>query len=320
MDGEWLTITLDENGMNVKYPTYEDYCDYIYDNGYVNGGGDIFPFIIGGQGRRKDLEDGNYSANLLEDTQFRGLIKEVKINTNSMGEITYIPKNWGYGVWDRIVENTGEYLSALEPTEGEVTMNGEWEGKYGEGWKEINVNVECVCPSVQEQITDYTYNQLTLYSYRNIGFNDFEGCFYDSNNEPITDVLVVRKKVDFEYSFKFFTKVPIKTCSKIPYPNNPLYGLTRLYFNSIPSVNLNYKDNNVLSLYVEDVDYLNMDGATLNGLLRIWLKGTTTFSQGLEIGTAQIKDSGTVYSDGTNTDKLSSSFSTWTIINDHKLP
>ena len=73
-------------------------------------------------------------------------------------------------------------------------------------------------------------------------------------------------------------------------------------------------------MYIEDVDYLNMNGATLNGLLRIWLKGSTTFSQGLEIGTAQIKDSGTVYSDGTNTDKISSSFSTWTIINDHKLP
>jgi hypothetical protein len=208
-----------------------------------------------------------------------------------------------------------------------VSISGENNARFerdymsGDGMKSITwLGMRIPCPSAQEQITDYIYNQLTLYSYRNFGFDDLEGCFYDSNNEPITDVLVVRKKVDFEYSFKFFTKVPIKTCSKIPYPNNPLNGLTRLYFNSIPSVNLNYKDNNVLSLYIEDVDYLNMDGATLNGLLRIWLKGTTTFSQGLEIGTAQIKDSGTVYSDETNTDKLSSSFSTWTIINDHKLP
>jgi hypothetical protein len=141
MDGEWLTITLDENGMNVKYPTYERYCEYTHDNGKVNGGENIFPFIIGGQGRRAVGEDGNYTSNLLEDTQFRGLIKEVKINTNSMGEITYFPKNWGYGVWDRQIVSTGEYLSALEPTEGEVTMNGEWERKYGEGWKEINVNI-----------------------------------------------------------------------------------------------------------------------------------------------------------------------------------
>lgn len=140
-DGEWLTITLDENGMTVKYPTGEAYMEYTHDNGNTNNGADIFPFIIGGLGGRAVDESGNYTANLIEDTQFRGLIKEVKINTNSMGEITYIPKNWGYGVWDRIVENTGEHLSALEPTEGEVTMNGEWERKYGEGWKEINVNI-----------------------------------------------------------------------------------------------------------------------------------------------------------------------------------
>ena len=150
MDGEWITITLDENGMTVKYPTYEGFNEYLYDNGKRNSGGDIFPFIIGGLGKRKPLEDGNYSANLLEDTQFRGLIKEVKINTNSMGEITYIPKNWGYGVWDRIVENTGEYLSALEPTEGEITFNGEYVKKYGEGWREINVNVD-----IQEEVLHY---------------------------------------------------------------------------------------------------------------------------------------------------------------------
>ena len=158
VDGEWLTITLDENGMTVKYPNGENYMEYTHDNGNVNNGGDIFPFIIGGLGRRKSLEDGNYSASLLEDTQFRGLIKEVKINTNSMGEITYIPKNWGYGVWDRKVENTGEYLSALEPTEGEVTYNGEWERKYGEGWKEINVNI----PTIQDYAKDYYYCPLIL--------------------------------------------------------------------------------------------------------------------------------------------------------------
>lgn len=158
MDGEWLTITLDENGMTVKYPTYEEYCEYIHDNGNTNGGGDIFPFIIGGLGQRNVLEDGNYSASLVEDSQFRGLIKDVKINTNSMGEITYISKNWGYGVWDRIVENTGEYLSALEPTEGEITMNSEWERKYGEGWKEINVNI----PTIQDSAKDYYYCPLIL--------------------------------------------------------------------------------------------------------------------------------------------------------------
>ena len=140
MDGEWITITLDENGMTVKYPTRERYCEYTHDNGHRNGGGDIFPFIIGGQGRRKYLEDGNFTSNLIEDSQFRGDIKEVKITTNSMGEITYIPN--GRGVWERKVENTGEYLSALEPTEGEVTLTVENGKKYGEGWREINVNVD----------------------------------------------------------------------------------------------------------------------------------------------------------------------------------
>lgn len=140
LDGEWLTIILDENGMTVKYPNYEYYLEYTHNNGKVNGGGDIFPFIIGGQGRRSG-ENGNFSSSLIEDTQFRGLIKEVKINTNSMGEVIYIPKNYGYGVWDRKIENTGEFISALEPTEGEITFNSEWERKYGEGWKEINVNV-----------------------------------------------------------------------------------------------------------------------------------------------------------------------------------
>ena len=140
MDGEWLTIVLDENGMTVKYPTYEDHSDYTYDNGKVNGGGDIFPFIIGGQGERGAAdESGNRTSNLIAGTQFRGLIKDIKINTNSMGEITYSPKD--LGVWDRKVENTGEFLSALEPTEGEVTMNAEWEKKYPYGFKRVEVNV-----------------------------------------------------------------------------------------------------------------------------------------------------------------------------------
>lgn len=246
---------------------------------------------------------------------FYGKIAAAYVEVNG-NQVWLLPKEEGQMdvYWN---DSTSPWVSIS----GENNARFESDWMSGDGMKSITwLGKRISCPSAQEQITDYIYNQLTLYSYRDIGFDDFEGCFYDSNNEPITDVLVVRKKVDFEYAFKFFTKVPIKTCSKIPYPNNPLYGLTRLYFKSIPSVNLNYKDNNVLSLYIEDVDYLNMDGATLNGLLRIWLKGTTTFSQGLEIGTAQIKDSGTVYSDGTNTDKLSSSFSTWTIINDHKLP
>lgn len=189
---------------------------------------------------------------------------------------------------------------------------------YNEGIEKGKL--ECVCPSVQEQITDYIYNQITLYSFREISFDDFEECFYDSNNEPITDVLVVANRADFEYSYKLFTKVPIKICGKIPYPNNALYGLTRLYFKNIPSVYLNYKDNDVNSLYMEYIDYLNMNGATLNGLLRIWLKGSTTFSDGFEIGTAQIKNGGTIYSDGTNTNEISSSLNTWTIINDYNLP
>ena len=140
MDGEWLTIVLDENGMTIKYPTYEEHSDYVYDNGNVNGGGDIFPFIIGGQGKRGGAdESGNRTSSLIENSQFRGLIKEIKINTNSMGEITYIPKD--LGVWDRKVENTGEFLSALEPTEGEVTMNNEAESKYPNGFKRVEVNV-----------------------------------------------------------------------------------------------------------------------------------------------------------------------------------
>ena len=170
IDGEWLTIVLDENGMTVKYPTYEEHSDYIYDNGQVNGGENTFPFIIGGQGRRKGLEDGSYTSNLIADSQFRGLIKNIKINTNSMGEITYIPKNLGYGVWDRKVENTGEFLSALEPTEGEVYMDGQWENKYPYGFKRIEVNVQqegggdCPeCPDGGCTLTSRTFTSNGIY-------------------------------------------------------------------------------------------------------------------------------------------------------------
>lgn len=179
MDGEWLTIILDENGMTVKYPTYESYMEYTHDNGHTNNGADIFPFIIGGLGGRAVDESGNYTANLIEDTQFRGLIKEVKINTNSMGEITYIPKDLGYGVWDRVVENTGEHLSALEPTEGEITMNGEWERKYGEGWKEINVNI----PSYTEGIEKIkSYNQIAFEIKKTAGTLEVNDYSIDKND------------------------------------------------------------------------------------------------------------------------------------------
>ena len=212
MDGEWITITLDENGMTVKYPTYEEYCNYIYDNGSVNGGGDLFPFIIGGQGRRSDAdENGNRSSNLIEDTQFRGLIKEVKVNTNSMGEITYIPKNWGYGVWDRKIRDTEDYLSSLEPTEGEVTMNSVWEGKYGEGWKEINVEIDTQasyhqgyqdgynqgqndCPSVQDEalLYDTIAFSYTVDGWRNHNFIR-ENMTNDCGDHPL-DCLLLRNR------------------------------------------------------------------------------------------------------------------------------
>ena len=212
MDGEWITITLDENGMTVKYPTYEEYCNYIYDNGSVNGGGDLFPFIIGGQGRRSDAdENGNLSSNLIEDTQFRGLIKEVKVNTNSMGEITYIPKNWGYGVWDRKIRDTEDYLSSLEPTEGEVTMNSVWEGKYGEGWKEINVEIDTQasyhqgyqdgynqgqndCPSVQDEalLYDTIAFSYTVDGWRNHNFIR-DNMTNDCGDHPL-DCLLLRNR------------------------------------------------------------------------------------------------------------------------------
>ena len=160
MDGEWLTIVLDENGMTIKYPTYEEHSDYVYDNGKVNGGGDIFPFIIGGQGRRGEAdESGNRTSNLIANSQFRGLIKEIKINTNSKGAITYIPKD--LGVWDRKVENTGEFLSALEPTEGEVTKNSEPEKKYPKGFKRVEVNV--VSPFTTQEISYSDYQNLNNY-------------------------------------------------------------------------------------------------------------------------------------------------------------
>ena len=310
------------SGEDVAYP-YSDYAWYDVEMGYNSSKRWI---IVNGETLFENDHSffNKPSQNLMMGAinsggnafrPFYGKIGAAYIEANG-SQVWLLPKEEGYMdvYWN---DRSSPWVSIS----GENNARFESDWLSGDGMKSITwLGKRVSCPSAQEQITDYIYNQVTLYSYRNIGFDDFEGCFYDSNNEPITDVLIVCKKVDFEYSFKLFTKVPIKTCSKVPYPNNPLYGLTRLYFKSIPSVNLNYKDNNVLYLYIEDVDYLNMNGATLNGLLRIWLKGTTTFSQGLEIGTAQIKDSGTVYSDGTNTDKISSSFSTWTIINDHKLP
>lgn len=169
MDGEWLTIVLDENGMTVKYPTYEEHSDYTYDNGKVNGGGDLVPFIIGGQGKRGERdESGNFTSSLLSNTQFRGLIKEIKVSTNSMGAITYIPKN--LGVWDRKVENTGEFLSALAPTEGEVTMNSEPEKKYPYGFKRVEVNVVPQI-SIKEEGLNVWYNDLKRITDENNNIN-----------------------------------------------------------------------------------------------------------------------------------------------------
>lgn len=251
MDGEWLTITLDENGMNVKYPSYENYMEYAYDNGNRNSGGDIFPFIIGGLGRRKPLEDGTYSASLIGDSQFRGLIKEVKINTNSMGEITYIPKNWGYGVWDRIVENTGEYLSALEPTEGEITMNSEWESKYGEGWKEINVNVQCVCPSVQEQVNDFYYCPITV---GDSGFGE------RAKNFSVLDETMISNDEGILYSDKYIylpssnNKNVVKTKVKVdrmvfPFEESDSMYMGKIWVDGVGTINFN-------GLYFNNLYYL----------------------------------------------------------------
>ena len=101
----------------------------------------------------------NRTSNLIANSQFRGLIKDIKINTNSVGEITYIPKD--LGVWDRKVENTGEFLSALEPTEGEVTMNNEPEKKYPNGFKRVEVNV--VSPFTTQEISYSAYQDLANY-------------------------------------------------------------------------------------------------------------------------------------------------------------
>ena len=114
----------------------------------------------------KDSGWGGYNETIkigkLGDEQlFKQQIACVKIWVNKYDDSTmtlFTPKNMEQGGFSLVNSDGIEYNYISNLGEGTTTFISEWERKYGEGWREINVNI----PTIQDSAKDYYYCPLIL--------------------------------------------------------------------------------------------------------------------------------------------------------------
>lgn len=155
-------LTLDRNGLNSS----------LYGgNNWIDESGLDYDGLYGqtiGIGKIKSVSDGWIYRGL------NGRIRYVKIWTDGNDDstlVTFIPKNMEQGGFGLVNSDGVEYDNISNLGEGTTTFISEWVRKYGEGWKEINVNIVPSaiegmkfgnstfeeCPFNLERIEDFTY-------------------------------------------------------------------------------------------------------------------------------------------------------------------
>lgn len=178
-------LTLDRNGLNSS----------LYDTrGWIDESGLVDDIAYGhtiGIGKINSSGDGWIYRGL------NGRIRYVKIWTDGNDDstlVTFIPKNMAQGGFGLVNSDGIEYANISNLGEGTTTFISEWVRKYGEGWKEINVNVECVCPSVQDEALQYDTIAFsyTVDGWRNHNFIR-ENMTNDCGDHPL-DCLLLRNR------------------------------------------------------------------------------------------------------------------------------
>lgn len=209
-----VILTLDRNGINSNLYGGEGWID---ESG-LNNSSDLYGQTIG-LGRIKSVNDGWVNTGL------NGRIRYVKIWTDGNDDSTmtlFQPKNMAQGGFGLVNSEGVEYNYIENLGEGTTTFISEYVKKYGEGWKEINVNV----PTIQEQIKNYYYCPLIVadagfgeaaqsWSENYVILNNYDGAV-------IEDVLYVPT---FGNRNEFRTKERVKFVQRIDIPSDNIGSL-----------------------------------------------------------------------------------------------
>lgn len=195
-------LTLDRNGLNSS----------LYDTrGWIDESGLVDDSVYGqtiGIGKIKSSGDGWVYRGL------NGRIRYVKIWTDGNDDstlVTFIPKNMAQGGFGLVNSDGIEYNYISNLGEGTTTFISEWERKYGEGWREINVEIDTQasyhqgyqdgynqgqndCPSVQDEalLYDTIAFSYTVDGWRNHNFIR-ENMTNDCGDHPL-DCLLLRNR------------------------------------------------------------------------------------------------------------------------------
>lgn len=171
-------LTLDRNGLSSSL--HNDGSGWIDESGLNDSG--LYGQTIG-IGKIKSVSDGWAGRGL------NGRIRYVKIWTDRNDDstlVTFIPKNMAQGGFGLVNSEGTEYTYIENLGEGTATFISEYERKYGEGWKEINVNVT-------PKIIDYEGVKFGHSTFTDCPFNidgrgNYDYMFYDCKklvNAPI---------------------------------------------------------------------------------------------------------------------------------------
>ena len=302
-------LTLDRNGLNSS----------LYDTrGWIDESGLVDDSVYGqtiGIGKIKSSGDGWVYRGL------NGRIRYVKIWTDGNDDstlVTFIPKNMAQGGFGLVNSDGIEYDNISNLGEGTTTFISEWERKYGEGWKEINVNVQCVCPSVQEQMNDFYFCPITV---EDSGFGERAKQF------SVLDETMISNDEGILYSDKYIylpssnNKNIVKTKVKVdrmvfPFEERDSMYMGKIWVDGVGTINFNglYFNNLYYLETSEDCGEIKLTNCTLTNLNTLVIRSAFPLSYNFR---------GTIFKDGgvlkvnknfTNAEELRAALgSGWTI-------
>ena len=159
LNGRWAearseNIAYSENEWVTAYIDRDNFCNQQECTGWFEGDKDV-----GWGGYIETIKIGKVG----DEQLFKQQIAYVKIWTDKNDDSTmtlFRPKGMAQGGFGKVNSEGTEYDYVVNIGDGTVSHMSEWVRKYGEGWKEINVNIEY--PSVQEQMSEYYFAPITV--------------------------------------------------------------------------------------------------------------------------------------------------------------
>lgn len=248
LNGRWSearseNIAYSENEWVTAYIDRDNFCNQQECIGWFEGD--------------KDTGWGDYNETIKigkvgEEQLFKQQIAYVKIWTDKNDDSTmtiFRPKNMAQGGFGLVNSDGIEFNYVENIGEGTTTFMSEWVRKYGEGWKEINVNIEC--PSVQEQMSEYYFVPITV---ADSGFGEMAKDFSVMDETMISNEHGMLYGDSYIYTPSFNNKNEIRTNKRVDRMSFPFkksdseyigqiwieYGVNSVVFNTLNLNNLYY--------------------------------------------------------------------------------